>query len=252
MIKNRILLVLLFSVSIYYTDVLAVYSSKDFVKGDITLANGKVINCYIEYHFPGVMQNGVTYLDETEYQLLKNGKKVKKKLFNKLSPKKIKEIKLSNGRKFKTVKFSDLTAVGLGTIPKLYILEIVVDGNISVFKKYSKTGGVSIVSGDEAAAIVQDIEGKKQKLSLEEKIAASNQSFEILIHKKGDKMAKSISSIVIDKFIKDKKDVFDKYKSGQYGSINTVLSQTLKPTSFNNRHPEYADDFIRMIEDYNK
>ncbi len=248
---KRFLLVLLFTVCIYYTDVFSVFNSSNFVKGDITLANGKVINCYIEYHLAGVMQNGVTYINEPEYQLLKTGAKVKKKFFHKLKPKDVKEIQLDNGRRFKTIKYSDLTAVKLATIPRFYIFEIVEEGKISVFKKYSNNFGISIVSGGEAQAMVDEMEGVRESISFEEKIEASNRKFEIIIHVEGDKMVKSLSNIVIDKYISDNQEVYEKYKSGKYGSINKVLSQLFKPASFNDSHPLYADDFIRMIKDYN-
>ncbi|MCG8699275.1 MAG: hypothetical protein MI922_14565, partial [Bacteroidales bacterium] len=118
---NRIIFVLLVALSISHTYALAGYESSDFVQGEITLTDGTVINCYIEYHLPGVMQNGITYLNEPEYELLKKGERVKNKFYNKLKVKQVDKISLSNGRKFKTVKFADLTAVGAEALPKLYL-----------------------------------------------------------------------------------------------------------------------------------
>ena len=120
---NRIIFVLLVALSISHTYALAGYESSDFVQGEITLTDGTVINCYIEYHLPGVMQNGITYLNEPEYELLKKGERVKNKFYNKLKVKQVDKISLSNGRKFKTVKFADLTAVGAEALPKLYLFE---------------------------------------------------------------------------------------------------------------------------------
>ncbi|MCG8698190.1 MAG: hypothetical protein MI922_09060, partial [Bacteroidales bacterium] len=133
-------------------------------------------------------------------------------------------------------------------LPKLYLFEIVVEGKISVFKRFAKVGGVQMVSGAEAAAVMEE----KEELTFEQKVEAANHKFEILILKEDSKMAKSITNVVIDKYINDKSEVLEKYKNGDYGSINNILSSPLKPASFNANHPKYAEGFIDMITEYNK
>lgn len=220
----------------------------DYVKGEITLSTGEVVSCYVEYDLvaPGILQGGVNYITEATYKILADGGKIKGKDIVKLDPKEITSVSLENGKKFKTVTYADLSAVGTATIPKKWIFEVLVEGKITLFKKYADVGGVQVVSGQEAQDI---IDGKEY--TREEKIEKANSKYELLIFK-NEKSAKSISNIKLPDYISDNEAVNKKFENDEYGSLKTVLSSKIKMGSFNENHPLYAEDLIKLITEYNQ
>ncbi len=219
----------------------------DYINGTITTAEGDSMSCYLEYYDinPGLFQNGVKYITNETFDVLTNGGKIKGKDINKFSPKNVTKIVLSNGKVYEPRVYADLTAVGTASIPKTMLFELVVDGRIKVYKKYRKIGGLTVVSGQEAYDVIEG-----QGPSEQEKIQRNNSTFEILVIK-DTKNAQSISNIKLDDYIMDVVTVYDKYKNDEYGDLQKVLSSKIKSESFNDNHPKYAKDFIRIIKDYN-
>jgi hypothetical protein len=220
-------------------------NAADYVKGEITPASGDKIICYIVYNEvnPGGMQGGVEYITEETYNILAGGTKIKGKDIVKLDPKEVTSVTLENGKSFKTMTYTDMTAVGAGTIPKKYIFEVLVDGKVSLFKKYPG-GGVQVVSGDEAMDLTKEY-------TREEKIARANAKYEVLIIK-DEKNPKSISNIKLDDYISDNESVYQRYQDKDYGNLKAVLGSKIKSGSFNENHPRYANDLIKCISDYNQ
>ncbi len=224
-------------------------SPTDFVSGNVTLNDGAEMKCFIEYYevSPGILQKGIKYLPEDIYQKLINGEKVKCKQMEKLAPKEIQSISLSNGKHFKTVNYADLTAVGAGTIPKKCIYQVILDGDITLFQKFPDVGGVTIVSGEEAQAIMNPVE-----LTEEEKIEKAQSHYEILILK-DEKMPKSISNIKLQDYISDNEVILDKFNNDEeFVNIKAVLSHKIKTGEFNERHPDYREELSKLVELYNE
>lgn len=224
-------------------------SAGDYVKGEVILLSGETINCFINYEpiSPGIIQSGFKYLENEKYQILKNGGKIKGKEILKLKPKEVEKVILDNGKTFKKVTYADLTAVGPASIPKSYLYEVLVEGKITLFRKFEEPGGpIQVVEGEEAQAILDGVE-----LTMEEKIANANSKFELLVFK-DEKMAKNITNIKIQDYISDNEEVLQKFENEEYGSLKTVLSSKIKPSDFNYRHPLYLESLTRLITDYNK
>ncbi len=224
-------------------------SASDYIKGEIDLMDGKTIAGYIEYYedSPGILQKGIDYLTPEVYQLLEKGEKIKGKQINSLKPKEVKEIRLSNDKKFIAVKYADLTAVGAASIPQVCIFEVVVEGKINLYKKFPEVGGLQVVSGEEAAAIMDPVEMTK-----EQKIEKAQSVYEILIFK-DSKMPKSISNIKLTDFISDNEAVLDEFNNNsEYSGIRAMLSSKIKPGNFNSNHPKYAAELIQLIQMYNE
>jgi hypothetical protein len=220
----------------------------DYVKGEITLATGEVLTTHINYDLvtPGILQGGVKYVTDDIYKILEAGEKIKGKDILELDPKEITRVSLENGKKYKTVTYADLTAVGAASIPKKCIYEILVEGKITLFKKYAEVGGVQFVSGQEAQDIV---DGKEY--TREEKIEKANSKYELLIIK-DEKSAKSISNIKLPDYISDNATINTKFENDEYGKLKLVLSSKIKMGAFNENHPLYVDDLVRLATEYNQ
>lgn len=126
------------------------------VVGNIT-KNGKKTEGYIKIKY-GVSENGKEYPAAWNYQSsikfipkddFNKLEKIKNKHFKKYQPKDIDGYSYDT-LVYETVKYSDMSAVGMGMIPKKMFMRKVADGSISLFHFFSSPP--AIVSGPEGFA----------------------------------------------------------------------------------------------------
>lgn len=215
-------------------------SSARYTEATISFEEGKTQRVYVwAYIFePESFQTKFHYIDADQYEELKaNGDKIKGKYLEKAKAKDIKQIELWNGEVFVNRKYADLSELGMGSIPKQYLIHQIVDGELSVYRLYTEQ--INIYSNT-SEGMRMEIESSKRYI---------NQHSNVLIAK-GDDSPKSIKTIVVGELVADKESVYEKLESGAYGSIYQRFNSKLKSGDLN--PSDYLQDFAHLARDYNK
>ncbi|MCG8476989.1 MAG: hypothetical protein MI784_16100 [Cytophagales bacterium] len=235
--KKLFLLVCVFCYSLSYSqenyrDNLIDY----FHEGVIYLENGEEIKgkILIDELFPNCFRNMIYYIntpEEEDFIIRKN--KLKKKFYKKIKPKKVLYMTIENERKFVSIKYADLTQLGLNSIPARRMFEEmdeVSEGPIKLYKDYK---GIYLEDGKTVDEL-----GKELVLH----------PYKILIYKDGK--LKSIRNVKLQDYIMDQAEVFKKYEAERYGDLtedfSTLVKSGLKEDDY------YEDDLIRLVNDYNE
>ena len=213
----------------------------DYIKGTITLKSGKTKEAYIfiDNCNPHLFQSGIRTIGAKSYEKYKKGKKIKNKAIEKYKSKQIAGFTLDNGREFKQVKYVDLSATTkLGMLPKRFLLEVVTDGNITVYRKFYRTKNGFI----HKPVIDSRLEGGPNHITF------MTNNFEILIQKDKNKNPRNIRNVNLKKYIGDKHEIDDKYLNGDY-EFRTQLQRN--PTFATNCDTPFLEALLELVNDYN-
>lgn len=213
-----------------------------YEKGTITLSNDKTIEGYIwnDVCNPRKFQLEVSYIDEKVYKKWAAGKKIKKKMINTLSPKKVSHYEFENGRFFEKIKYVDLTATStVGMLPKNVFAERLAVGKINIYKLHHKTTNGKIPYDILSA---KNEGGEIYKEYMED-------NFMILFQKDKSKNPKISTVVNMKKLLEDNQTVFENYQENFYG----FQEEFTKPSSFgSNVHMAFQTSLLKLIADYNK
>jgi hypothetical protein len=217
----------------------SIQAQGNYHKGVLHLKKGKAKEVYIEidFEFPQRFQQGITYMEPSDFEKYSKTGKLKGKMKQKMEPKHFEGYTLDDGRKFRTVWYSDLTGKAVKMIPKRMTLEQVADGSIKMYKLYSRTTGkinqeLADVFFEDRANLVKYIQDNFQLLILKDKKNPTN-----VVH------------INLLNYIGDNPRVKENYDNNHYG-LRNLFTEELKMGKYVNK--EYEAAFLRMVEDYNQ
>ncbi|NKI32669.1 hypothetical protein [Croceivirga thetidis] len=213
----------------------------DYYKGTITFKNGKSKEAYIfiDNCNPHLFQSGLRIIDEKSFKKYKKGKKIKKKVIEKFKVKQIQSFVLENGREFRQVKYLDLSATTkIGMLPKRFFLEVIADGEITVFRKFYRTKNGFI----HRPVMDSWLEGGQQHLDF------ITNNFELLVQKDKAKNPRNIKNVNLKNYIGDKEAIDEKYLNGDY----EFSSQLQRTSSFaTNCDTPFMEALLKLVNDYN-
>ena len=210
-----------------------------YEKGTVTLMDGNEIEGYIYMDMmnPQLFQKRVYLIDEKTYAAYKAGEDVHKDAVV-YDANDLQSFTLENGKKFKQAKYANLFAKRKqDRIPKKLMLEVAMEGEITVFKKYHHTQG-----------IVTSYLPDRTKVSDAKYVEWQENNFEILAQKEGEE-AKNMSSFNIKKLVGDNRIVLTNYAKNKYGFRDLFIKGPVFESSF---QMDTVDAFTSMVEDYNK
>ncbi len=209
-----------------------------YQKGTLHLKKGKTQEAYIEidFEYPQRFQQGITYMAPKDYEKFVKSGKMKGKMKQKMEPKHFTGFTLDDGRVFKTVWYADLTGKAIKMIPKRMTLEEVAQGQILMYKLYSRTTGR--INQELADMVFED----RTKL-----IDYIQDNFQLLIQKESNN-PKNVMQINLLNFIGDNQRVKDNYDNNHYG-LRDQFTESQKMGKYVNK--EYEAAFLRMVDDYN-
>jgi len=213
----------------------------NYEKGTITFKNGKTAETYIfiDHCNPHRHQQGLSTVSEKHYKAYSEGKKIKSKDIETYKPKDILGYVLENGNEYRQIKYSNmLSTKKTDMLPKRYFLEVVADGNITIFKKHYRTENGFIYK----PVIESTREGGA------EHYAFMRDNFELLFQKDKASNPKNIRNTNLKKVFGDNAEVLKKFQDGYY----TFREQFQGQATFavNCDHP-YMDALLEMVKDYN-
>lgn len=213
----------------------------DYYKGTITLKNGKTKEAYIfiDNCNPHLFQQNLSTIDEKSFKKYKQGKKIKKKAIEKYKVKDIRAFALDNGRIFKQVKYVDLSATTkIGMLPKRFLLEVIADGDITVYRKFYRTQNGFI----HRPVMDSKLSGGAAHLDF------MTNNFELLVQKDKDKNPRNIRNVNLKNYIGDKTGIDQKYLDGEY----EFRVQFQREVAFaSNCDTPFMDALLELVEDYN-
>ncbi len=215
----------------------------DYHKGTITLKNGKTKEAYIfidNCNPHNFQQGNITTIGEKAYKKYKKGKRIKKKVMEKYKVKQIQGFVLDNGRTFRQVKYVDLSATTkVGMLPKRFMLEVVADGDITVFRKFYRTQNGFI----HGPVMDSKLEGGNNHLQF------ITNNFELLVQKDKDKNPRNIRNVNLKNYIGDKPEIDDKYLNGDY----EFRVQFQRASTFaTNCDTPFMDALLELVNEYNE
>ena len=214
----------------------------DYHKGTLTLKNGKTKEAYIfiDNCNPHIFQQGnIITIGEKAFKKYKKGKRIKKKVMEKYKVKQIRGFVLDNGREFRQVKYVNLSATTkVGMLPKRFMLEVVADGDITVFRKFYRTQNGFI----HGPVMDSKLQGGNQHLEF------MTNNFEILVQKDKDKNPRNIRNVNLKNYIGDKEAIDEKYLNGDY----EFSTQLQRASSFaSNCDTPFMEALLKLVNDYN-
>ncbi len=213
----------------------------NYYKGTYTFKKGNTKEGYIFINDckPHLFQQGLRVIDENAYTQYAAGKKISKKAIEKFKAKEIAGFALENGRRFQQVKYVNLSATTkIGMLPKPFLLEVMADGDVTVYRKFYRTDN-GVIHGP---VIDSKLEGGPQHL------AFMTNNFEVLIQNKRDKNPKNIRSVNIKNYFGNNSEMMKKYQNGDYEFRN----QLQRPASFGaNCDMPFLEALVEMANDYN-
>ena len=181
--------------------------------------------------YPWVYQKKISTVDKEVFESIE---KIKKKNKTFYKPGDIKGYRIGT-QLHETQKYSDLSALGMASLPTDYFLEVVVNGKIKIYKFYQ----------------APYIESGSEPLSSEELNQKFLENPLILIWKEGEK-TRETSLVKIEKYFGDNERVMEKYAKGEYG--NTVADPDKR--ALGKLLDKAGDDkeqiLIQMAMDYNQ
>lgn len=214
-------------------------SAGTYEKGIITLKKGKEVEGYIYMDMlnPQEFQKRVNVINEKTHKAYLKGKKIKKDI-EVYKANDLQSFELENGKKFKKAKYVNIFATRKqDMIPKNLMLEVVVEGKVTVFKKHHHTQG-----------IVSSYLPDRTKVNDAEYVAWQENNFEILYQKEGEG-SKNMSVINIKAVVGDNEEVLNNYNNDYYGFQTLFVKGPVFESSF---QMDALEAFTKMIEDYNK
>jgi hypothetical protein len=213
----------------------------NYEKGTITLKNGKQKSTYIfiDHCNPNRHQQKLSTISEKTFKKYSEGKKIKKSTIEVYKTKDISGFILDNGKEYRQVKYSNmLSTKKMDMIPKRYLLEVVADGDITVYKKHYRT---------ENGFIYNPVSNSKLKGGPEHyEFMVTN--FELLFQKDKSKNAKNIRNANLKNIIGDNEDILKKFQEGGYAFRDEIQ----RPATFAvNCDNQFLDALLEIINDYN-
>lgn len=233
---------------VFLTTSAGLAQKNNFEKGSIILSKKKSIDAYILIDFtqPQNFQKQITYLEPKGYEKFKGGTKLKK-VQETLKSKDILGFELEDGRKFKSVKYMDLTKKGMGMMPKKFCLEQISDGKIDMFKFYQHTGSTGSVGISKISYELQDVIRESNKNGDQVLIDYIQGHFQLLAQKE-HKTPKNIYNMNMLNLIGDNAEVKENYDNNHYG-VQAYITGDIKPGLL--AHPMIEAAFLKMTADYN-
>lgn len=212
-----------------------------YEKGIITLKNGKTKEAYIyvDYCNPHLFQMALRTIDEKTYKKYAKGKKIKKKAINKYKVKEIRSFVLDNGKEFRQVKYANIfSQKNTDKLPKRQLLEVVTDGEITIYKRgyrtrngfiYKPVMDAVLAGGDTHAEFMRN-------------------NFEILYQKDKSKNPKNIRNANLKNIFGDNQEVLQKFQDGGYA----FRIEFQRPATFSaNCDTAFLNALLEMVHDYN-
>ncbi len=242
--KTKYILTLFCSVAFFGQSMAAfteIERCSNYEKGTITFKNGKTTETYIyiDHCNPHLHQQGLSTISEKNYMAYSKGEKIKSKQIESHKPKDILSYVLENGKEFRQIKYSNmLSTKKTDMIPKRYFLEVVADGDITVFKKYYRTGNGFIYKP------VSDskFDGGPEHLEF------MLNNFELLFQKDKSSNPKNIRNTNLKKVFGDNAEVLKKFQDGDYA----FREQFQRTATFAvNCDDAFMDALLEMVNDYN-
>ncbi|MEM8928978.1 MAG: hypothetical protein AAGC45_12290 [Bacteroidota bacterium] len=214
----------------------------DYHKGTLTLKNGKTKEAYIfidNCNPHNFQQGNIITIGEKAFKKYKKGKRIKKKAMEKYKVKHIRGFVLDNGREFRQVKYVNLSATTkVGILPKRFMLEVVADGDITVFRKFYRTQNGFI----HKPVMDSKLEGGDEHLEF------ITNNFEVLVQKDKDKNPRNIRNVNLKNYIGDKPEIDDKYLNGDY----EFRVQFQRPSTFaSNCDTPFMEALLELVNEYN-
>ncbi len=182
------------------------------------------------YGTPWSYQGGIKFIPK---EVFETTEKIKNKNYESYSPKDLEGFRYDNDSLvYETVKYSDASSLGVGTIPKLIFMRKLADGKISLYAHFSEPPKVMV-------GTPEDFE--------QEYINCNTPHF---VYRKGaDGKLKLVSLMNIEKELADCPYVVEKHANGEY---NIVGKKNTKFNRFLNSSDDLREDIrLTVIEDYN-
>jgi|GEM_PF-1218757 len=213
----------------------------NYEKGTITLKNGKTLETYIyvDHCNPHLFQQSLSTINEKAYKKYKKGKKIKKKAIEKYKTKHIKGFKLESGKEFRQVKYANmLSSKNTDMLPKRYLLEVVADGDITIYRKYYRTQNGFIYK----PVIDSKLAGGPEHIDF------MTSNFEILYQKDKNKNPRNIRNANLKNLFGDNAEILKKFQDGDYD----FRIQFQRQASFSaNCDLPFLEALVEMVNDYN-
>jgi hypothetical protein len=172
-------------------------------KGHIIKANGETEEGILELRggqfSPWANQTEVKFISLEKF----TSGQVKKKDWTAYSPKQISGYSIGE-KTFVSQKYANMAAVGPDMLARMYFIEKVVDGKLTIYRFYETP--LMMASGPNASA------------ELEASQLQCRNHPQVLVQKDGGKV-KGLGEIDITKYIDDNAEVLEKYNTGGYGFL---------------------------------
>ncbi len=210
-----------------------------YEKCTVTLKKGKEIEgyMYIDMLNPQEFQKRVNLINEKTYEAFLKGKKINKDI-EVYKANDLQSITLESGQKFKKAKYVNLLATRKqDMLPKNLMLEVVTEGNVTIYKKHHHTQG-----------FVSPYLPDRTKVNDAEYVAFQENNFEILYQKEGEGV-KNMSIINIKALVGDNEAVLANYDKDYYGFQTLFTNGPIFESSF---QLDALEAFTELVEDYNK
>ena len=214
-------------------------SAGKYEKCTVTLKKGKEIEGYIYMDMlnPQEFQKRVNVINEKTYEAFLEGKKINKDI-EVYKANDLQSITLENGQKFKKAKYVNLLATRKqDMLPKNLMLEVVTEGNVTIYKKHHHTQG-----------FVSPYLPDRTKVHDAEYVVWQENNFEILYQKEGQG-TKNMSIINIKALVGDNEVVLANYDNDYYGFQTLFTNGPVFESSF---QLDALEAFTKLVEDYNK
>jgi len=181
--------------------------------------------------YPWYYQKKISIVDKEVFESVE---KIKNKNKNLYKPSDVKGFRIGT-QLYETQKYSDLSALGMASLPTDYFLEVAVYGKVKIYKFYQTPyveSGSAPLSSDEL-----------------------NQKFRdnplILIWKEGEK-TKEVSLVKIEKYFGDNERVMGKYAKGEYGNTVDDPDKKVLGKLLDKAGDDKEQIIIQMAIDYNQ
>lgn len=213
----------------------------NYEKGTITLKNGKEKETfiYIDHCNPNRHQQELSTISEKTFKKYSAGKKIKKGDIEDFKVKDIMSYTLESGKEFRQVKYSNmLSTKKTDMLPKRYLLEVVADGDITIFKKHYRT---------ENGFIYKPVSDSKWEGGPEH-YAFMTSNFELLFQKDKTKNPKNIRNTNLKTLFGDNALILKGFQDGDY----TFRDEFQRQATFAvNCDDQFLEALLEITNDYN-
>lgn len=233
--KKHLLLIPLLVFSLNISAQMEMDSTEVFHNALIKYSNGdeKEQVVYFRVKDPASLQRKLQVADKEYYESRVNaGKRVQFRKLENYKPKEVEYVKIENGPTFRTSKYADLSELGLGSIPKKYLLHEIVGGKLQIYMIYFDP----------------PLEPGKE-FSRQEQLAKVVEYSDLIIAK-GDETGKNLEAAKIDGFISDNEEIYQAYQNGEYPKVKAAYGSLLKGGAYDPLNN--LDALIEIVNDYNQ